>query len=592
MEVLKTAFFDYVTARGNGTDVVEQFVRAVLHFNSQYGSDISVSYSAMNLCGKPSNFPDYGDFPQSLVTRTYGKWWNEAPSAQKDYQPQNNDTIVSNDFVEILFQTEVYPTGIRIYETYNPGAVVRIWAHSRRGWVKLWEGEPQIVGHTSRLFRPTLRKANFSTSILRLEFSQLHLEDYTQLDGVLLEGTLKYKGSNDPSLKQLKNQPADDLAAFIMSLGLHNDLITEWKEFSKTLPAESLVMGLFHPLPDETVIKIFSYLDLRSLCRCAQVNKTFYRLASDPLLFRSVNLKPYWHCIDESVIYTLSNKATLLQKIDLSWYGCEKVPSYGCFLQLMQFCGSTLTHLRLNACRFVDHPIINCISDNCPNLRELSLNSCRYISVAGFVPLISLKKLTRLELYRTKIDPQVLLCIIRQNKGLRHLNLGSCVYLTSMDEVAIEIGQNCPDLISIDLWKNYSLTPTGIKALAKCTKLEEVDFGWCLQAAVSGDWVVELAKSCPNLKKIFMGALRTISDRDLRPISKLCPNLEQLDIFGSAITADVCELLLMNCKKLRLIDINFCEQIPEFQVVVWRQLYPSVTIKKCFVAEQNDVVGA
>lgn len=71
MDVLKTAFFDYVTARGKGTDIVEQFVRAVLHFNSQYGSDISVSYSAMNLCGKPSNFPDYGDFPQSFVTVSY-----------------------------------------------------------------------------------------------------------------------------------------------------------------------------------------------------------------------------------------------------------------------------------------------------------------------------------------------------------------------------------------------------------------------------------------------------------------------------------------------------------------------------------------
>lgn len=47
-----------------------------------------------------------------------------------------------------------------------------------------------------------------------------------------------------------------------------------------------------------------------------------------------------------------------------------------------------------------------------------------------------------------------------------------------MDEVVLEIGSNCPNLVSIDLWKNYSLTPVGIKALAKCKKLEEVDFGW------------------------------------------------------------------------------------------------------------------
>lgn len=68
MDVCKSAFLDYVTSRCKDSDVLEQFVRSVLYFSSQYGSDISVSYSAINLCGKPSNFPNYGDFPQALVT--------------------------------------------------------------------------------------------------------------------------------------------------------------------------------------------------------------------------------------------------------------------------------------------------------------------------------------------------------------------------------------------------------------------------------------------------------------------------------------------------------------------------------------------
>lgn len=47
--------------------IIEQFVLAVTDFSSQYGSDISVSYTAYNICGKPSKFPDYGDFSQSFV---------------------------------------------------------------------------------------------------------------------------------------------------------------------------------------------------------------------------------------------------------------------------------------------------------------------------------------------------------------------------------------------------------------------------------------------------------------------------------------------------------------------------------------------
>lgn len=74
MENLKTAltWFDIVTVKDDDSKykVIEQFVQDVIDFSSQYGSDISVSYSALNLSGKPSNFPDYGDFPQACVTVT------------------------------------------------------------------------------------------------------------------------------------------------------------------------------------------------------------------------------------------------------------------------------------------------------------------------------------------------------------------------------------------------------------------------------------------------------------------------------------------------------------------------------------------
>lgn len=47
--------------------ILEQFVQNVEDFSSQYGSEISVSYTACNLRGPPSNFPDYGDYPQAFV---------------------------------------------------------------------------------------------------------------------------------------------------------------------------------------------------------------------------------------------------------------------------------------------------------------------------------------------------------------------------------------------------------------------------------------------------------------------------------------------------------------------------------------------
>lgn len=46
---------------------VEQYVKDVCDFSSQYGSSNSISYTGYNIAGKPSKFPDYGDYPQAFV---------------------------------------------------------------------------------------------------------------------------------------------------------------------------------------------------------------------------------------------------------------------------------------------------------------------------------------------------------------------------------------------------------------------------------------------------------------------------------------------------------------------------------------------
>lgn len=47
-----------------------------------------------------------------------------------------------------------------------------------------------------------------------------------------------------------------------------------------------------------------------------------------------------------------------------------------------------------------------------------------------------------------------------------------------MDEIAIQISKCNPEMVSIDMWKSFSLSAVGLMALSKCTQLEEVDFGW------------------------------------------------------------------------------------------------------------------
>lgn len=48
-------------------DPTKQFASSVVFFSSQYGSENSQSYGALNLAGNSHNYPSYGDFTQAFV---------------------------------------------------------------------------------------------------------------------------------------------------------------------------------------------------------------------------------------------------------------------------------------------------------------------------------------------------------------------------------------------------------------------------------------------------------------------------------------------------------------------------------------------
>ncbi|CAG9786605.1 unnamed protein product [Diatraea saccharalis] len=517
--------------------IIEQFVQNVEDFSSQYGSEISVSYTAFNLRGPPSNFPDYGDYPQAFVMRTYGTWWDEAPSAQKDYMPQNSTPIASQDYVEVSFERTVYPMEVSVFETYNPGALVRIWARGPTSWLLLWEGEPEYVGDTPRIFSPPIRQINVPTRILRLEFNHRLLPYYTELDAVLLKGKepsnlIRIKNNfSYSSLFFKKTQPAVEkgqLLNKIMASNLHETFIPPLSTALKSKQIDTgPPLGDFDRLPDETILCVMKYLDMQSLCRCAQVNRHFNRLASDAILYRSIDLRPYWHCVQSQVLMTLSMRCKFLQKLDLSWCGSHCMIQCNYIVNFLRDSGVELTHLRLNCCKFVDNTVLRTIVETCAFLQ------------------------------------------------------GSCKMISAMDEVAIELGANCPQLISVDFWKSYSLTPSGIRALGNCRHLQELDVGWCLQAGGSGEWLAWLSGG--ELRKLFLGALRGVCDRDLRALLPRAPRLAQLDLLGvRAVTPDICDAILAECRELRLLDVSFCDQIHESQVLEWREQYPHISIKRSF----------
>ncbi|XP_071561373.1 F-box/LRR-repeat protein 4-like [Temnothorax nylanderi] len=629
--------------------LVEQFVKKVLSFSSQYGGSNSISYAAANIIESYSKFPEYGDFPQTFAMRTYGPWWDKAPSRSIDYMPQNNMEVVSQDYINVEYDRAVYPIRVSIYEVYNPGSVVRIWAqdHNNR-WFLLWNGPPQIVPSTSRIFSPPLRSCDFKTKTLRLEFNHSLLDYYTELDAILLIGTTELILPKDQShkrnitnllksinckypchwdihnltpdyahmdtvhLKEIFDEHCITLpymffdrsdrvpdffkSKLISQLGPLYYYVPPLKEGSNSMQhflSEELSKftnnrvsldeskksspGSFSVVPHEIIIKILRNLDLKSLCRMGRVNKYFNNLVQDPLLYKSLNLKPYWHIISTKALYYLAFKCKYLRRLDLSWCDSFSVSDLEKFLDT---CGSLLTHLRLDCCSCIDDSAMLKISTVCKNLNELSLRNCDSIKDQGFLCLENLESLERLDLYRTRIRTQTLCKILRKNRRMRHLHIGGTDKYLNVDEVAMELKNSCPDLESIDLWKAHTLTSQGIDALADCKNLREVDFGWCGSTTGHGDSFRRLLSSCEHLEKVFLVSFRQLTERDLRALT-LCKNLKQLDLLGSlSLTTEICYAFFINCPKLEMIDLSFCDNITDYSIQQWQQMYPHVAIKR------------
>ncbi|CAF1543783.1 unnamed protein product, partial [Rotaria sordida] len=93
------------TATSHAWKRQEQWASCVLQFSSQYNDS---TWSANQVIGPPKVYPRHGDI--------VGAW------AQGNRAP--------DEFIIVGFERAVYPEQIDIYETYNPGAVIRVSARN------------------------------------------------------------------------------------------------------------------------------------------------------------------------------------------------------------------------------------------------------------------------------------------------------------------------------------------------------------------------------------------------------------------------------------------------------------------------------
>ncbi|XP_017778667.1 PREDICTED: F-box/LRR-repeat protein 4 [Nicrophorus vespilloides] len=546
-------------------EFLEQFADSVVDYSSRYNNCTSISYSPENVTGKPLKYPQYGDFPDTYILRTYGTWWKNSLGAQSEYVPQEVDSIESEDFITVRYEIAVVPTKIIIYETYNPGSVVRIFGRIWGGeWHSLYEGKPEFCEKTSRIFHPPLKKIYDIVNEIRVEFNQSHQSYHTSIDAILLAG---YKAKSVLQMMLLNKAllgppPLDD----------------DYLELENSPPIEPLI-DYTDSLPNEIMVQIFHFLDLKTISNCAQVNRRWREATMAPTIFKALSLKKYWVKIDNNTLKFLKKRCKTLRKLDLSWCGNNYQITEDVFQDFLKKCGTHLTHLSLCCCEFVRNVAVGQIS-KCAELVDLRLRKSEP-SEWTYSLLSNLNKLVALDLYCTAIQDESLIKILKANPSLEHLNIDLCENILQMDEITETLAANNPRLVSLSCWKLRSLTPDGVKHIGRLHRLRELDMGWCLLSNQPGDCLERISQGCPDLRRLILSNWRGLSDHHLLCIIRSCKKLTQLDILGIwNITEDFCERVFVSLPNLQLFDISFCNAISQTQVKTWRETYPSVTIQR------------
>lgn len=550
----------------------------IVDFSSQYGTEDSLSYTADNLLGPPAVYPRTGDHAYSYQLRTYGEWWQILPSFQKTSVNLPYGTVIeSQDFVEFRVERRIVPVLLRVYEIYNPGAIVKIlsFCYDTEKWVVLWQGKPEYIDPSqSHCFSVTFKGIHYLSDYYRIEFHHKHLKYFCELDGLILYGE-----DNFPIHFPSYNIPMSGFPKICLKEVTNHVNIDSKKEDNYVNNSQSY----FNLLPEEVMILIMTYLDLQSICKAASVSKYFQRSCYEPLLYRHLNLQLYWHLVDVLALKSLQSRLTSLDHLNLSWCGGQGRITPPFFIEFLESTCKFLSVLKISCCTFINNNCMKALASYCQNLKVLEMRCCRAkdLTQSGFKYLSQMPKLMYLDLYRTRIDTTSVLAIVKNCTNLDHLLLGSCTNVGMFDEVARSISKYLKNIKTLDFWRGVSLTCLGIYELAEhCHSLVELDLGWCHKIDANCGCLRQLISHNRNLKKLFLTAIRTVSNNEVNTIASFCKDIEQVDILGTCeINLATIQKFLESCTKLKMLDVSYSDNAVKEAVPALQERFPFVQIK-------------
>ncbi|XP_018899418.2 uncharacterized protein [Bemisia tabaci] len=291
-------------------------------------------------------------------------------------------------------------------------------------------------------------------------------------------------------------------------------------------------------LPRELLLRIFSYLDVVSLCRCAQVSKAWNILALDGSNWQRIDLFDFQTDVEGPVIENISRRCGgFLRRLSL--HGCQSIGD-GSMRTLAHMCVN-IEDLNLNGCKRITDSTCQSLSQNCNKLQKLDLTSCPAVTD------LSLK------------------AISDGCPCLTHINISWCENITENGVEALSRG--CSKLKSFISKGCAQLTNKAVSCLAQfCPNLEVINLHGC--SNLEDEAVVNLAVHCANLHYLCLSGCQKLTDNSLIILAHQCPQINTLEVARCSQFTDAgFQELARHCRLLEKMDLEECVLITDATLI-------------------------
>jgi hypothetical protein len=272
-------------------------------------------------------------------------------------------------------------------------------------------------------------------------------------------------------------------------------------------------------LPDEIILNMLGFLNIKELLLCGQVSKRLRAIANDESLWLKLNL------CKRKVPYDFIEKAV--------GNGCQYLSLTGC--DILHFTGKSKTSFKIKYLNVAyTRKGVQKLVQNCSALQKLS--------VAGLT-----------------LDSDDIQYICQNSKTLQVLDLEGCKFDLHKLKKS-QIGQTWEDL---QLEYNNFRTKSIQDLLTNCAHLTELNFSSDI-ADENVDWLLDpqiqalVDNLTPTILKVNLGYQENLQDEQLKKLVKRCNKITHLGLNDTKITNNSVHNIIEQLKaSLEQLDVSY-----------------------------------